>query len=309
MTHSTNWLWQEQMFVWSAYLYYVADDSHWRDMTYDAHVEWLNEHQADWTEYIKSRLPDDHDPAEPLHTFGHGLKWTEQDAVDAIDWRDKFRAGTWYETQDTVASNDVPVYTGIQLEGTEPIAVEAIVTDETEQTEAPVEAPVKAKRTRRTKAEIAAARAAIIPQQEAAPEQEPVAEPAPSGDSTGMHALVEKYITLRDRRDTVMREAKEKAAKFDTVLDKIEAVILATFDDVGVDSVKTGAGTAYKSKRTSAKVADWDTVLHYIAEHGLWNMLERRVAKVAVEEYKDAHGELPPGVDWREEITINVRRS
>jgi hypothetical protein len=38
-------------------------------------------------------------------------------------------------------------------------------------------------------------------------------------------------------------------------------------------------------------------------------MLERRVSKAAVEQYKDEHGNLPPGINWREEITINVRRS
>jgi hypothetical protein len=38
-------------------------------------------------------------------------------------------------------------------------------------------------------------------------------------------------------------------------------------------------------------------------------MLERRVNKTAVEEFKAEHGEIPPGVNTRQEIVINVRRS
>jgi hypothetical protein len=38
-------------------------------------------------------------------------------------------------------------------------------------------------------------------------------------------------------------------------------------------------------------------------------MLERRASKSAVEQYRDTNDELPPGLNWREEITVNIRRS
>jgi hypothetical protein len=56
-------------------------------------------------------------------------------------------------------------------------------------------------------------------------------------------------------------------------------------------------------------VADWDYVLDYIQKNELWNMLEKRVSKQAVEQYVEEHGNLPPGINWREELVVNIRRS
>jgi hypothetical protein len=135
-----------------------------------------------------------------------------------------------------------------------------------------------------------------------------VEEAAPAV-ATDLGTLVEKYIKVRDRKNQIMTEAKEKAAKFDAVLEKIEGLLLATFAEQGMDSVKTAAGTAYRSTRTSATVADWDSVWSFIQEQGLYDMLEKRVNKTTVEAYKNETGELPPGVNWREELVIGVRRS
>jgi hypothetical protein len=121
--------------------------------------------------------------------------------------------------------------------------------------------------------------------------------------------LVEKYIELRDTKAKIASDYKAKVAVIDNVLDKIEAELLSQFNDLGMESVRTKTGTAFKSTRTSATVADWDYVLDFIQRKELWNMLERRVSKQAVEQYKEEHGDLPPGINWREEITINVRRA
>lgn len=124
-----------------------------------------------------------------------------------------------------------------------------------------------------------------------------------------MEELVEKYIELRDQKSKMSADYKVKVAKIDSVLDKIEGELLRQFSDHGMESARTKSGTAYKSTRVSATVADWDYVLDFIQKNELWNMLERRVSKQAVEQYKEEHGDLPPGINWREEITINVRRS
>ena len=124
-----------------------------------------------------------------------------------------------------------------------------------------------------------------------------------------MEELVDKYIELRDAKSKVKAAYDAKVARIDAVLDKIEGVLLTQFQESGMESVRTKSGTAYKQTRTSAGIADWDSVLEYIRENDLWNMLERRVSKAAVEQFKDAHGDLPPGINWREEVVINVRRA
>ena len=121
--------------------------------------------------------------------------------------------------------------------------------------------------------------------------------------------LLKLFIALRDRR------ARRKADfQLDDVDDKekqerIEIEFLRRFNKRGIDNVSArGIGTAYRSVRASAKVADWDSLLEFIKKEGAWEMLERRVSKVAVEQFKAETSDLPPGVDWGETQVINFRR-
>lgn len=123
-----------------------------------------------------------------------------------------------------------------------------------------------------------------------------------------MDDLVTKYIALRDKKAEIAAEYKGKIAKLDDILTKIEGVLLLKFRELGVESVRTGEGTAYMSRRSTASVADWDATLDYVKKTGQWQLLEHRVSKQAVQEFKDEVGELPPGINWREEVTVNVRR-
>lgn len=122
-------------------------------------------------------------------------------------------------------------------------------------------------------------------------------------------SLLKFFIALRDRRgqrkaeyDLADSGDKEKQAK-------IEQEFLRRFHERGIDNVSAkGVGTAYKSTRSSASVADWDTLFNFVQENDAWEMLERRVNKTAVEQYVDIHEDLPPGVNWSETQVINFRR-
>lgn len=123
-----------------------------------------------------------------------------------------------------------------------------------------------------------------------------------------MNDLVEKYIKLRNKKKDIMQAAKDEAAKIDAVLDKVEALLLQSFSAQGIDNISTKAGTAYKTTRSSARVADWGQILKFITANNEWDFLEKRVSKDAVKAYREEHNMLPPGVDWSEEIVLNVRK-
>lgn len=123
-----------------------------------------------------------------------------------------------------------------------------------------------------------------------------------------VNELVEKYIELRDKKAAFKKEYELKTEKIDTVLDKIEIALLKTFQDSGLDSVSTKAGTAYTSTRATAKVADKDAFMTFVIEGKNWEFLENRCSKEAVEQFKAANEDLPPGISWSEIRTVNVRR-
>ena len=123
--------------------------------------------------------------------------------------------------------------------------------------------------------------------------------------------LVANYIKLRDKKSQLKKQYDEKVAKVDAVMDRMEAVILKTFQDSGIDSARTDAGTAYISTRTSATVASREEFLSWVLqdpdERSIF--LENRVSKVAVEQFKAANDDLPPGINFRSEVTVGVRRA
>lgn len=123
--------------------------------------------------------------------------------------------------------------------------------------------------------------------------------------------LVAKYIELRDKKSQLKKQYDEKVAKVDAVMDKMEAIILKTFQDSGIDSARTDAGTAYISTRTSATVGSREEFLSWVLqdpdERSIF--LENRVSKVAVEQFKAANDDLPPGINFRSEVTVGVRRA
>ena len=123
--------------------------------------------------------------------------------------------------------------------------------------------------------------------------------------------LVANYIKLRDKKSLLKKQYDEKIAKVDAVMDRMEAIILKTFQDSGIDSARTDAGTAYISTRTSATVGSREEFLSWVLqdpdERSIF--LENRVSKAAVEQFKAANDDLPPGINFRSEVTVGVRRA
>jgi hypothetical protein len=123
-----------------------------------------------------------------------------------------------------------------------------------------------------------------------------------------LDAIVERYIALRDRKAEMKKQYEDQVAAVDGAMDKIEAYLLKTMTDQGVESVKTPFGTPYKTTKIGTPVQDWDEFRRYVIETGDWSILTRSVSKAAVKAYREEHGDLPPGVGWTEIVAVNIRR-
>lgn len=134
--------------------------------------------------------------------------------------------------------------------------------------------------------------------------------PAKSAENP-LDLVVERYVILRDKKTQMKSDYEKKVATVDAAMERIEAFLLKHLTDSNSESVRTKAGTFFKSTRTSATVADWDAVSAWVLEDTVsrWPMLEKRVSKGFVEAFAEAHNDLPPGVNVRQETTVNVRRS
>lgn len=121
---------------------------------------------------------------------------------------------------------------------------------------------------------------------------------------------VSLYIKLRDQKAQMKADFDAQVAPLQEKMDKLEAKLLEVFNNTGMDSVRTEFGTAYASVRTSASIADRDAFMDFVKANEEWALLEVRVSKTAVEQYRSANDdELPPGINVREERVVNIRRS
>ena len=124
-----------------------------------------------------------------------------------------------------------------------------------------------------------------------------------------MDDLVETYIRIREKKSQLRAEYEAKVAKYDDAQDKIEALLLRRFGELGIDSIKTAAGTAYTTTRSAATIADWDAYREFLErQEDPFIFLEHRASKTAIEQYKAANEDIPPGVSWSETRVVNFRR-
>ncbi len=120
---------------------------------------------------------------------------------------------------------------------------------------------------------------------------------------------VEKYIEYRDKKAELKIEYEADVEELEKKMAKIESALLAAFDKTGIDSARTKSGTAYIGVRTSASVADKEAFMEFVKAKEEWPLIEVRASKTGVEQFKSIHEDIPPGVNWREERVINIRRS
>ena len=121
--------------------------------------------------------------------------------------------------------------------------------------------------------------------------------------------IIDKYIQLRDRKAVLKAAFDASVEDITTAMTRCEIVILEELNTQKVESVRTAHGTAYKSVSTSVTTADGEMFMKFCVDNDRLDLLEKRPNKTAVEEYKAANDDLPPGINYRQAVSLNVRRA
>ena len=121
---------------------------------------------------------------------------------------------------------------------------------------------------------------------------------------------IEAYVATRDELRAKQQAFKLEEDAMKLRMEQISMWLRDKADELGVDSFKTQFGTAYRSVKTSYRVATggWDAFIGWVKETGNFQCLEKRVAKLATKEIHDDTGTIPPGLDYVAEVEFDVRR-
>ncbi len=120
--------------------------------------------------------------------------------------------------------------------------------------------------------------------------------------------VVATYMKLRLQKESMEAEVKDRVSVIKAKMEKLEAWIKEQADLQGVTSFKTKHGTAFLTTTDYANVGDWDAVLDFIRTQEAYDMLEKRVSKIAVRGYIDANKVVPPGVNYGTKLEVNIRK-
>lgn len=120
--------------------------------------------------------------------------------------------------------------------------------------------------------------------------------------------VIRTYMKLRDQKAVIEGEVKERVSDIKAKMEKLEAFLKAQMDAQGLTSFKSDHGTAFLTTTDYASVADWDSVLDFIRTNEAYDMLEKRVSKMAVRGYIEQTKAVPPGINYGTKLEINVRK-
>jgi hypothetical protein len=128
-----------------------------------------------------------------------------------------------------------------------------------------------------------------------------------SGPSPG--DVIAGYLKLREQKEALADKHREEMAPISSRMTQLENFMLKLLQDANLSSMAfKGVGTMFKKETSSCKVQEWDAILDWIRANEAWEFLEKRVSKTVVEEYSQAHGELPPGVEVSFTTVVQVRK-
>lgn len=140
--------------------------------------------------------------------------------------------------------------------------------------------------------------------QEAAPDK-----PANPFFEYESNSLIEMYVKLRDTVKLADDEHKKKTKAARDMLGDIEAAMLSRLNTLNVDSMKSPAGTMYRTHRKSATLADASAFKEFVIANDAWELTDWKANAPAVADFIEEHKVAPPGVNYGVAYTVGVRRS
>ena len=125
-----------------------------------------------------------------------------------------------------------------------------------------------------------------------------------------MEELVKTYLTIRNERDRIEAEYKDRDQALKSEMAVLEQAMLAGCNEIKADSIKTPHGTIIKSLKERYTCSDRDNFNKFVLEHGAVELFEARLHQGNFKEFmSERHSDgLPPGVNVMREFAVTVRK-
>lgn len=130
----------------------------------------------------------------------------------------------------------------------------------------------------------------------------------PPSKEVDFGALIQLYLETRDAKTAVEKRQKQHLKQYSEVLRKIEGKLMEHLHEQGLQSLSSDIGTAYLSHKRSSPIVDGVAFRNYVIENRAWDMLDWKANVSAVGDFIAEHSTLPPGVNYKSDVSLGVMR-
>jgi len=116
---------------------------------------------------------------------------------------------------------------------------------------------------------------------------------------------LEKLRELKIAKDELKAREKEINAE----IDQIEYELIENMEAMGVDQLRSTAGTASLKAEMYPSVENIHDLVNWAYENGVPEILQKRVSKSVFDEYYEKHGEFPDGISTYLKKSISFRKN
>lgn len=125
-----------------------------------------------------------------------------------------------------------------------------------------------------------------------------------------LEKLTRIYIKMRDKKAELTQELEAQISELDEKMKTVKTGILDHMKEIGAESLRTDAGTVYRTVRTTYSTNDWDSMNKFILEHSVPELLEKRIHQTNMKAFLEEHPDvLPPGLNANMEYSVTIKRS
>ena len=121
--------------------------------------------------------------------------------------------------------------------------------------------------------------------------------------------MTKVYLKIKAERDRLSAEYKEADSELVSQQDKIRSALLGYLKENELKSVKTDAGTFYRTVKQKYWTSDWENMHKFILEHEVPEFLDKRLNQKNVREFLEEHPDLlPKGLNVDAEFALTIRK-
>jgi|TARA_R100000455_G_C6266717_1_gene122009 hypothetical protein len=128
-------------------------------------------------------------------------------------------------------------------------------------------------------------------------------------DAINVDKLTKVYLKIKEQREELSSRYKEQDGHLEEQQNTIKSELLKHLQEQNIDSIRTPNGTFYRTTKTKYWTSDWGSMHEFILEHGLPDLLEKRLHQTNVRTFLEENEDLlPKGLNVDSEYSLSVRR-